>query len=88
MVVDNAGNQTVNVSAYGASSANNVGCVAVGLDYHVTSYWSSPTTYLPSFGSSQQITLTGAYVPSMGRLYVTCYMNTGGRVNTIQYNPG
>lgn len=87
MVVDSAGNKTVYVNAYGAGTANNVGCRAVATDAQVSTYWASPTVYLSSFGSAQTITLNGAYVPSGGRMYVTCYMNPGGRVNSVNFNP-
>ncbi len=87
LVVDNAGSKTVYVTAYGASSSNNVGCIAVGVNREVTAAWSSPRLYLPAFGSSQIITLTGAYVPSGGYLYANCWLNPSGRVNVVDYNP-
>lgn len=85
--VDTAGSKTVYVAAYGAGPANNVGCQAAGLNREVTAVWASPRVWLAGFGSSQIITLTGAYVPASGFLYVNCNMNPGGRVNNVDYNP-
>lgn len=87
LVVDTAGSKTVYVSAYGASSSNNVGCAAFGINREVTAVWSSQRVWLPSFGASRIITLTGAYVPSGGFLYANCHVNYGGRVNVVDYNP-
>jgi hypothetical protein len=87
LVVDTAGSKTVYVSAYGAGSSNNVGCSAAGVNREVTVGWSTPRLWLPAFGSSQVITLDGAYVPPGGFLFTNCYVNPGGRVNVVDYNP-
>jgi hypothetical protein len=86
LVVDTAGSKTVYVSAYGPGPSNNVGCIAFGVNREVTLSWASPRVWLPSFGSSQVITLTGAYVPPGGFLFTNCYVNPGGRVNVVDYN--
>lgn len=83
LVVDSAGNKTVDVYAYGAGPANNVGCQAVGMNKEVTWVWASPRVYLAAFGASQQIRLTGAYVPASGYLYANCLVNNGGRINSV-----
>lgn len=86
LVVDSSGYKTVYVTAYGASPANNVGCIAVGVNREITAAWSSSRLWLSSFGSSQVITLTGAYVPPSGLFYTNCNVNPGGRVNVVDYN--
>lgn len=86
LVVDTAGAKTVYVSAYGAGPSNNVGCVAAGVNRGITLTWASSRVWLPSFGASQVITLTGAYVPPGGLFYTNCYVNPGGRVNVVDYN--
>lgn len=85
--VDNAGGKTVHVAAYGATSANNVGCIAVGVNRELTITWASQRMWLSGFGGSRIITLTGANVPNSGYLYVHCTVNPGGRVNNVDYNP-
>lgn len=88
LVVDNAENQTVYVSAYGTWDDDTVGCVAVGHDFHGNSIWYTGWAYLTSFGSPQTLSLGSVYVPPMGRLHVVCEVASGGHVNTIVYNPG
>lgn len=83
--VDSGGPKDVWVIAEGASPNNNVGCEAIGINSSVTSYWGSPKLYLSSFGSTQTIYLNGAYVNSFGALYVNCWLNNGGRVNSVSY---
>jgi hypothetical protein len=87
LVVDSAGSKTVYVTAYGATPSNNVGCIAVGVNRELTAAWSSSRLWLPAFGSSKVITLTGAYVPAGGLFYTNCHVNPGGRVNVVDYNP-
>jgi hypothetical protein len=87
LVVDYAGNKTVYVTARGAGSSNNVGCIAVGTNRETTAIWSSPRRWLPAFGSPQVITLTGAYVPSGGFMYANCHVNPGGSVHEVDFNP-
>jgi hypothetical protein len=87
LTVDNAGWKTVYVTAYGASSANNVGCAAAGVNREMTAFWSSPGVWLGGFGSSQVLTLTNIYVPAGGYMFANCTMHPGGRVNVVDYNP-
>jgi hypothetical protein len=87
LVIDNSGNKTVTIAAYGASVSNNVCCTSSGLNRELTLVWGSGAARcLPSFGSSQLITTTGAYVPSWGYAYATCTVSPGGRVNTVGFN--
>jgi len=86
LVVDSAGSKTVAVAAYGATTANNVCCFAAGLDRNFTSVWSTGTYCLSSFGSTNIITLTGAYVPAYGYLYANCNVQYGGRVHSVDWN--
>jgi len=85
--IDNSGNRSVTVNAYGASSSNNVGCAAFGLSEDDTTYWGGTYVYLPSFGSNQRINVGSAYVPGYGFLFVDCVVNYGGRINSIQWSP-
>ncbi|MCY1074123.1 hypothetical protein [Archangium lansingense] len=83
LTVDPAGSYNVYIAAYGASPSNNVGCFATGVNRELTAAWSSATTYLPAFGSSQVISLSGAYVPPGGSLYACCDVAPGGRLNNV-----
>jgi hypothetical protein len=86
LATDTSGAKTVRVTAFGASAANNVGCTAVGVNREVTSVWSSGTVFLPAFGSSQIITLTGASIPAAGTLFAACNVSPSGRVNNVDWN--
>lgn len=85
--IDNAGNHGVTVNAYGASAANNVGCATYGMTEDAGQYYGGTYSYLPAFGSSQRITLANTYVPTWGFMFVDCQVNSGGHVNSIQFNP-
>ena len=88
LTVDAAGYHNVTVSGYGASSSNNVGCMAIGVFKTTTdwaSYYSSGTYYLPSFGAAADIVLPATYVPGAGSLFVSCSVNPGGQINVINW---
>jgi len=85
--IDNAGNHSITVNAYGASAANNVGCAAYGMTEDASGYWGGVYSYLPSFGSNQRITLATTYVPGWGFMFVDCSVSSGGRINSIQFTP-
>jgi hypothetical protein len=85
--VDSSGSKTVVVSAQGATSANNVGCAAMGVNRELTIAWGGTRKWLTVFGSAQLITLTDASVPTRGYLYVNCQVDNGGWVHAIDYNP-
>ena len=87
LTVDAAGSKTVVVTAYGATSANNVGCFAMGVNREVTLIWGGARKWLPAFGSAQYITLTDAYVPAAGFLFVNCHLDYGGQVNNVDHTP-
>lgn len=78
-------NVAVTVNAYGASSTNNVGCYTQGRSKDAATFWSSPTKYLASFGSGQDIVLAGTWVPTDGMMDTYCFVNQGGRVNSFRY---
>jgi hypothetical protein len=85
LTVDTAGVKTVTVTAFGATSANNVGCRADATDKTVlTHIFSNGGAYqfLPSFGSRVDINLSGVTVPNAGQLMVNCQVNNGGLVLT------
>jgi hypothetical protein len=89
LVVDSGGNKTVAVEGFGATAANNVGCRAEGLDAQTTLVWFSnggSYQFLPSFGASAGILMTGAFVPSGGQLLVNCQINQGGRIQVANWN--
>jgi hypothetical protein len=89
LVVDTAGNKTVTVEAFGSTSANNVGCRAEGLDAQTTTLWASnggAYQFLPTFGTSATISMTGSFVPSGGQLLVNCQMNQGSRIQVANWN--
>lgn len=82
--VDNAGSVTVKVSAYGATSSNNVGCEAIGIDAAFTTVWGNGLRWLPAFGYVQSI-YTSTYVPAGGGLYVYCDVYPNGRVQMFDW---
>lgn len=83
--VDTSGTYWLYVNAFGASSANTVGCQGFGLNKEVTLVWSTPVRYLSTFGASAGIDVGGVYVPDLGTLTVACWLNQGGRVNSISW---
>jgi hypothetical protein len=83
--VDAAGSYNVRVYAYAPSGSSNVGCFAAGINPEATWYWSSPQTYLSTFGSVQQINLTGAYSPGWGTLYACCDAGPGAWVDSVTW---
>ncbi|NTX08302.1 MULTISPECIES: hypothetical protein [Myxococcus] len=83
-VVDPAGSYTVNVVAYAPNTSATVGCYATGVDDAISAVWTSGMRYVSSFGSgARYITLTGAYVPGNGQLFVCCDVGPGAGVNGI-----
>lgn len=86
--VDSSSNKTVTVSVQGASTANNVGCAAVGLNREFTAVWGGTRKWIGIFTPPQLITLTDAYVPNNGYLFVSCHLDPGGRVISVDYNSG
>ena len=73
-------------SAYGSSPSNNVGCRLVSSDQNGGVYTTGARKYLPSFGTSQFITLDPIWVPSWGVAYIDCLVSPGGRVNEVHWN--
>ena len=89
LVVDNAGNKTVTISARGASNSSNVCCRAVGGSRDGLTFYASNLNVdqcLPSFGAARLITMTGAYVPDWGYLWASCEVRPGGTIITAGYN--
>lgn len=84
-VVDPVGNYPVTVWAYAPNATANVGCSSAGVNTDISSVWTSGMVYVPSFGGTRAITLTGAYVPAGGQLYICCNVGPGGGVNGINY---
>jgi hypothetical protein len=82
-VVDAPGSYTVTVWAFAPSPSATVGCGATGVNAEITSVWSSGTSYVSSFGSPRPITLTGAYVPPNGQMFVCCDVGPGASVHGI-----
>ena len=90
LIVDGSGSKTVSASAFGSGPANNVGCRAEGLNRQTTIVWYSnggSYVYLPSFGASADIGLTGAFVPDGGQLLVNCQIGQSGRLDVINWTP-
>ncbi|NTX66452.1 hypothetical protein HUA74_37915 [Myxococcus sp. CA051A] len=83
---DSANRKTVFVTAIGATPSKNVGCMAVGVNREATVFWGGARRWLPAFGSAQVITLTDAYVPGYGYLFVNCHLDPGGQVNVVDHN--
>ncbi|MCP3099612.1 hypothetical protein LZ198_12110 [Myxococcus sp. K15C18031901] len=86
LMSDSATSKTVLVTAFGATASNNVGCMALGVNREATLFWGGTRRWLPAFGSAQVITLTDAYVPGYGYLFVNCHLDPGGRVNVVDHN--
>ncbi|MCP3100045.1 hypothetical protein LZ198_14305 [Myxococcus sp. K15C18031901] len=84
--VDTVGNKTAYVAAQGASSANSVGCAEVGMNREGTLVYGGARKWLTSFGTPQIITLTDAYIPAGGYLYVNCSVDPSAFVISIDYN--
>ncbi|WP_163867182.1 hypothetical protein [Myxococcus eversor] len=87
LVIDSAGNKTAVIAASGASSANNVGCAAAGVNREGTLVWGGTRKWMPSFGVRAYITLNDAYVPPAGYMYINCHLEPGGAVVTVDYTP-
>jgi len=90
LVIDNAGAKTATVSGFGASSANNVGCKLQGANKQstvVTYSNGGQYLFLPTFGQSADIVLTGVTVPPEGQLLVNCQISPGGRIDVVNWNP-
>ncbi|NTX08114.1 MULTISPECIES: hypothetical protein [Myxococcus] len=87
LMVDASGNYRVLVNAYGATTANNVGCRFFGLSSDATSIWSVPVSYLPGFGTNREIFLGPVFVPAYGTgtLNLACDVSPGGRVNSVNW---
>jgi hypothetical protein len=83
--IDHSGNYWTYVNAYGASSANNVGCQPFGLNKEVTLVWGGGIVYLQTFGASAGIEVGGTYAPDLGTVNVACWVNQGGRVNNVSW---
>ncbi|MBU8900647.1 hypothetical protein KRR26_34060 [Corallococcus sp. M34] len=45
--------------------------------------WWSQTAVLPATGSNQYMVLTGAYVPSGGKLYLSCDVGAYGFIHGV-----
>jgi hypothetical protein len=86
--VDSSSGKTVVVAAQGASTANNVGCAALGLNREFTAVWGGTRKWLTTFPAVQLLSLTDAYVPNTGYLFVNCLVDNGGRVISVDYNSG
>jgi hypothetical protein len=83
--VDTAGSYWVYVNAYGASTANNVGCQVFGLNKEVSLVWASGLTYMNTFGGPADIHVGRGYAPEFGTLNAACWVNQGGRVNNVTW---
>lgn len=83
--VDSPGYKTVLVNAYGTSASNDVSCQAIAVSSSL-SWGGSPQLSLPSFGSTQTITLSGANVLYAGSLYLYCEVDPGGRINSVNFD--
>lgn len=85
LVIDAAGNYTVIVTAYGATPGNNVGCAAFGINKETTVFWGGAYSYLPTFGAAADLTLTTFAPFPGGAIYAACTVNSGGRVDVINW---
>ncbi|HSP77096.1 MAG TPA: hypothetical protein VLQ93_01105, partial [Myxococcaceae bacterium] len=81
-----SGSKTVYVTGHGANSSSSVGCMAIGMNREFTLVYGGTRKWLDQFGVADIITLTDAYVPGWGYLYVNCSVMPGGRVHTVGYN--
>ncbi|WP_141618879.1 hypothetical protein [Myxococcus sp. AB036A] len=87
LTIDGAGSKTVLVTAYGATSSNNVGCAVAGVNREGTLAWGGTRKWLPGFGSRQIITLTDGYMPSGGYMYLNCQVDPGGMLVAVDHTP-
>jgi hypothetical protein len=82
---DGDGHYTVTVTAQGATTANNVGCAAFGIDRNGFAWASDdPRKFLPSFGTAQDLA-TRAWKWGGGGMYVNCTVDPGGRYNYVNW---
>lgn len=72
------------VTAYGATSSNNVGCTAIAIHKSLGYYYSNTGgwEYLAGFGAPQDIAMD-IYAPGDTGLYVVCSVQPSGRVNLV-----
>ncbi|NMO13437.1 hypothetical protein HPC49_08750 [Pyxidicoccus fallax] len=86
--IDSSGDKTVVVAAQVTTTSGLVGCAAVGMNREFTQVYGGTRKWIgPPINTTQLITLTDAHVPSRGYLYVSCHLDNGGRVNSVDYNP-
>src|SRR5206468_425100 len=86
LTMDNSGNKTVNVNVSAANpTTNQVCCEAVGTDEPVALQFRSVRACTNRSGA-QTLSLTGARVPSSGRMFVSCTLSPGGTINTLNWN--
>ena len=90
LLVGSHGPKTVEVTAQGATPSSNVCCVARGMFRDNSSGFPSNRgvpVCLSSFSSPQVISLTGAFVPHAGYLFVNCQVDPGAWVHSVNYTP-
>jgi hypothetical protein len=82
--IDNAGAKTVAVNVF-SGTTNGVCCEAVATDEPVAFQFRSQRV-CTNVAGTQTLTLTGAQVPSRGRMFVACTLQPGGVINTLNWN--
>ena len=92
LAMDTTGNKTVRVNVSVPTPANTVGCMAQGFTPDISAGYGSGMVYPSAFGpTAQTLVLNGAYVLQSGqelwRVHVSCQLNNGGRINTVNWTP-
>jgi hypothetical protein len=82
--VDTSGAKTVSVNV-SSGGPDGVCCEAVATDERVDTQDRSVRVCTNAAGK-QTLTLTGASVPSRGRLFAACTLQPGGVINTLNWN--
>ncbi|RJS14511.1 hypothetical protein DRW03_34860 [Corallococcus sp. H22C18031201] len=76
-VIDAPGWYVATTTVYALNTSATVGCMVEGVNAAANWHWFEPMLYVQSFGSDQQISTKGAYVPAGGQLYIHCEVGPG-----------
>jgi hypothetical protein len=85
LTMDGDGLYTVTVTARGASTSNNVGCLATGIDRSGTAFAGpDPRKFLEVFNAPHDL-VTRAWHWGGGGVYVNCQVDLNARINVVRW---